>query len=874
MSHHLQYVWTSLMKLKISAIVALALASSVSLGAVENIRTETINVYSGAPLPSIGISLQKVPSNIQIIKGAKMEKEPGVTIADYLTNNAQGVTVSETQGNPYQPNINYRGYSATPFEGAPQGLSVYLDGVRVNEPFGDTVNWDLIPQFAIQNMQLVPGSNPVYGLNTLGGSISIQTKNGRTNPGGAIQFSTGSFGRQTALAEYAGVTKDGKFDYYIADQTSNERGWRRSSPSQTNQFFTKLGWQDSYTKINVSLLDANTKLTGNGLTPLSIMTAEGRDAVYTTPDITRNSLTHLTLNGEHWLSDHTMLSGNAYTRFSNKQTINGDFNDDFDSRAFFLDNDQLSSAGNLVRGGTTYTETYPTSITYKDGAGTTQTLNLTRNSNPVPSALVGKVCLRDDDLTALGLEEESCRIAAMNKSYTRQRTYGFNVQASNDKDLFGKKNEIIVGAAFSKTDILYNQTSQLGGPGDGKKIDGVLVVGGGWFDANKAPMGLSPSQFSTEVNLDGKTYNSSLYLNDVMSLTPQWHLNGAVRLNHASVENTDFLNAKGSANSLDGSYKFVRLNPMLGITYTPTENTTLYGSYSESNRAPTSIELGCANPLRPCKLPNAMASDPPLDQVVVKTYETGARGKINEALNWSGSVYHAKNHQDIQFISASASPGRGYFDNVGTTKRQGLDLALGGKLDDKLNWNFGYSYIEATYDSNLTLASNCVNSSKNYEDGQQFETNSTLLNDCSIDVAKGSKLANIPKESLKMRVEYKVLSNWSIGTNLVGFTKKYVEGNENQRHDSSSGVAGSTPGYAIVNLDTNFDAGKGWKFFAKVTNLFDREYVTGGRLVKNHYNADGTFSINGNDALAVVPGAPRAAWFGVRYEFGGEDKKN
>jgi len=863
------------MKLKLFSVAALAALNLTSLAFADALTTKTIDVYSGSPLPSIGITLNKVPSNIQVIKGANVEKEPGVSIADYLMNNAQGVSMSETQGNPYQLNMNFRGYTASPFEGAPQGLSVYLDGVRVNEPFGDTVNWDLIPQFAVQSMQLVPGSNPVYGLNTLGGAISIQTKNGRTNPGGAVQFSVGSFGRSTKSAEYAGVTKDGKIDYYIADQTSNEKGWRRSSPSETNQFFTKLGWQDASTKVNVSLLDAKTKLTGNGLTPESILNKEGRDAVYTTPDRTENSLTHLTINGDHWLNDHTMLSGNTYTRFSNKQTVNGDFNDEFDSKAFFLDNDRINGAGKLVRGGVTFTETYPLTVAWKDSTGATQNLALNRNAAAdVDASLVGKVCLRDDDLTGLGLEEDSCRIATMNKSYTKQRTYGFNLQASNDKDLFGKKNEIILGAAFSKSDISYRQTQQLGGPGDGKKIDGVLVVGGGWFDGNKAPTGLSGSAFSTEVNLDGKTYSSSLYLNDVMSLTPQWHLNGAVRLNHASVENVDLLNAKGSVNSLDGSYKYVRLNPMIGITYTPSDNATIYGSYSESNRAPSSIELGCANPLRPCKLPNAMASDPPLDQVVVKTYEAGARGKINDALNWSGSLYHAKNHQDIQFISASATPGRGYFDNIGTTKRQGLDLGLGGKLDEKLSWNFGYSYIEATYDSNLTLASNCVNTSKNFEGGNQFEDNSTLLNDCSIDVKKGNSLANIPKESLKLRAEYRILPNWTLGSNVVGFTKKYVEGNENQQHDSSRGIAGSTPGYAIVNLDTNIDAGKGWKVFAKVTNLFDREYITGGRLVKNHYNSDGTFSINGNDSLAVVPGAPRAGWIGVRYEFGGADKKD
>ena len=93
--------------------------------------------------------------------------------------NVQSVDINEAQGNPSQTDINYRGFTASPLLGTPQGLSVFLDGVRINEPFGDVVNWDLIPQAAISTIQLIPGSNPTFGLNTLGGAIAVTTKNGR-----------------------------------------------------------------------------------------------------------------------------------------------------------------------------------------------------------------------------------------------------------------------------------------------------------------------------------------------------------------------------------------------------------------------------------------------------------------------------------------------------------------------------------------------------------------------------------------------------------------------------------------------------------------------------------------------------------------------
>ena len=202
------------MKLKLSAVVAVALTSAASLGAAEKFTTSTINVYSATPLPSIGLPLDLVPANIQVIKREDLKNQVGVTIADFANNNLQSVSIQETQGNPFQPDVTYRGYSASPLDGNPQGLSVFLDGVRVNEPFGDSVRWDLIPSFAIQGMQLIPGSNPLYGLNTLGGAIALQTKSGRTNQGAAIEASGGSWGRKNVSAEYGGVSKDGSVDYY------------------------------------------------------------------------------------------------------------------------------------------------------------------------------------------------------------------------------------------------------------------------------------------------------------------------------------------------------------------------------------------------------------------------------------------------------------------------------------------------------------------------------------------------------------------------------------------------------------------------------------------------------------------------------------
>ena len=318
------------MKLKLFAIIALALASSLSLGAAEKLTTGTINIVSTTPLPSIGLPLNIIPANIQIFDSKDLRNQPGVTFADQLMNNAQGVTFNEIQGNPWQPDVSFRGFSASPLAGTPQGMSVFVDGVRVNEPFGDTVHWDLVPNFAVQGMQVVPGSNPVYGLNTLGGALALQTKDGRSNQGIALEGEAGSWGRKRSLAQIGGVSKDGSVDYFLGAQHTTEDGWRKYSPSHINQTFGKIGWQNEKTKVNLSYIGAYNNMIGNGLTPIELL-GENRDGVQTTPDQTKNYLNHFALNAAHWVNNNVMLSANAYHRTSNRSTLNGDANDDFDS---------------------------------------------------------------------------------------------------------------------------------------------------------------------------------------------------------------------------------------------------------------------------------------------------------------------------------------------------------------------------------------------------------------------------------------------------------------------------------------------------------------------------------------------------------------
>ncbi|MBL8506320.1 MAG: TonB-dependent receptor [Methylobacillus glycogenes] len=772
---------------KLSAIAVLVanVCALTAVHAADNdaLTTDKVNVVGTTPLPSLGLPLEQVPAGIQLITGPQLKKQRSVTIADYLLNNIPGVNVNDTQNNPFQPDINFRGYSASPLLGTPQGLSVFVDGVRVNEPFGDVVSWDLIPVNAIANMSLIPGSNPLFGLNTLGGALSLQTKSGRDNQGGALEASVGSWGRKTGSAEFGGVSQDGSVDYFVAANSFREDGWRDHSPTDVRQLFAKVGWQNETSKLDLSYTGADNDMIGNGLTPSEMLRTLGRKTILTRPDQTRNTMSFLNLTGAHWFNSDVMLSGNVYYRSSNTRTLNGDGNDDVDDQEY------------------------------------------------------------QADCTGSNEAEDECG-GALNRSRARKTGYGFTTQLSFNQDLMAYKNQFIVGLGYDHSKTRFSQFTEYGNLTDSRGVTGV-----GLFNEE-----------DEQVKLTGKTKTWSVFATDTLSLSELWHLTLSARYNHTKVDNLDHITPADDEETLTGKHSFNRINPAIGLNFTPTKDLTVYGSYNEGSRAPTSIELGCANPAVPCKLPNAMAGDPPLKQVVAKTYEAGVRGKFSEDIRWSASAYRAQNTDDIQFVYANASNGMGYFDNVGKTRRVGIDTNLAGNVGN-FNWMVGYSYIKATYQSNFDLV-NEVNTSR-VEIGEDAGGDDVE----GINVRKGNRMVGIPSHQFKFRGEYAITPKWSVGTNIIAFSDQYARGNENNKDQGEGAKLG---GYAVVNLDTRYNFGNGWQLFAKAINIFDREYSSGGMIGESFFSASGIYD-NGEDHRASLraPGAPRAGWVGVRWEFGG-----
>jgi iron complex outermembrane recepter protein len=748
-------------------------------------------IIGTTPLPGLGVPLNEVPANVQTGDSKDMQRQQTLNVADYLNNNFSGINASESAANPYQMDINYHGFTASPLLGTPEGLSVYVDGVRVNESFGDTVNWDLIPQSAISTVTLMSGSNPVFGLNTLGGALSIRTKSGHDDPGTEFEAYGGSFGRRAFEATTGGAF--GNFDYFLTGNFFDESGWRQNSPSRNVQGFGKIGWQTEKTDLDLSYTYADTSLYGNGATPTSMLNYNYESSY--TPDFTANLLNFVNLTATQFLADKLLLSGNVFDRHLITNAINGNVNDSY------LDNDDY------------------------DGPP----INCS-----VPPA----------NETALAY----CSPGQNATGRLVQSTWGVGLQLTDSQRLFGGDNQAIVGADYTSSQDTFAQSYQYGGLTAGR----LLIYTE------------SPYNDETVISLGGSNKIYGVYLTDTFSPSTLLHFNLAARYN----SNTETLNGYSLDTTLGpgfnqptqllGNHTFTRINPAFGFTVTPSEALTLYADYNQASRAPTVIELGCANPAAPCGLPNDFASDPNLEQVVARTLEVGLRGSLPEQrLVWSADLFRTVNSNDIQFVASAINAG--YFANVGDTRRQGFDLAVGGK-DGAFNWHLAYSFVDATFQSAFTV---------------NAESNSSADANGNIQVSPGDRIPLIPRNTGRLALDYDVTSRWNIGASLVAASGSYLHGNENnanvpgQTNAAGAYILGSgwIPSYTVVNLQTGVRVTKQLQLFAHIVNLLDRKYSTAGFLTSNAFTPGGAFIANPNNwsnENAVSPAQPFAIWAGVR----------
>lgn len=799
-----------------------------------------VSVVGTTPLAGLDRPLDTIPSPVKVATDRDIQASGALDLPDFLNRRLANVYLNELQGNPMQPDLNYRGYTASPLLGTPQGVSVYMDGVRLNQPFGDVVSWDLIPRVAIAEMAMIAGSDPLFGLNTLGGALSLRTKDGISHPGSSVQVSGGSFGRKLADLEHGGSTTKG-LNWFLAGSLFFEDGWRESSPSNVRQFFGKLGSQRERTSVALTLAYANNSLIGNGLQDQRFLDRDYK-SVYTKPDRTANRSPLLNLNLRRRLSNAVTFSGNAYFRHIRTRTMNGDINAGSLDQAVYQPN--ASERNALAAAG--YSG-FPT-------AGATAA------NTPFPFwRCIGNVLLDDEP-------GEKCN-GLINRTGSQQRNYGLAGQLSWFGRIGANRNQATAGAAYDGNSVSFDQSTELGYllpdrsvKGTGAYADG--VTGG---DVNGVP-------FDTRVNLAGRVHSASVYATDTLTVADRFNLTLSGRLNRTSIDNLDRIRPRPGTGSLTGRHEFQRFNPAIGATYRLAGQVSLYAGFTEGNRAPTSIELGCADPATPCKLPNALAGDPPLKQVVTRTFETGVRGTGERGLRWSAGWFRASNKNDIIFV-ASEQTGFGYFKNFEATRRQGIELDLNAKAG-RVTLGGGYTFLQATFESRET-----VNGGGNSTNTLAQSISRGL--DGTIDLNPGSRIPLIPSHMAKAYADFQVTSKFLIDCGVVGVSSSYVRGNANNQHQPDGTYylgSGKSNGYGVANFGARYKLHRMIEVFAQVNNIFDRRFYSGGQLGSTGFTAAGNFSArpfapasNGDYPIVhttfYAPGAPRGGWLGLRASF-------
>jgi iron complex outermembrane recepter protein len=739
---------------------------------------QSVEIIATTPLAGSGLDRSNVPAIIQSIN-AKQLQQNGTNFTDCLNQQLGSVHLNYAGGNALQPELNYRGFTASPILGISQGVAVFQDGMRLNEAFGNIVNWDIIPTFALENVELMSGSNPVFGLNALGGALSLRTKSGFSSPEKIISIEGGSFGKLHAIAQIGG--NHGKLGYYLGGDLFRETGWRDFSPSKVGRAFTKLTWMLGENTLHLSGTFAQSQLHGNGPAPVDLLKINRR-AIFTHPDRTENQLNQLNAQWSRPLGEKWQLQTVVYTKWMNNHTFNGD-----------------ETPYVICKTGTLAGLLCETPEVAPDGTLKWEAL-LDKNNQPIRAT-------------------DAVSSAINNRTNTRQLTFGSTTQFSSSQHILNKNNHFIAGLSFDGSNARFGSSVELA-----KLTNTRGTEGSGIYNIEEA------------VDLQFHATNTSLYFLESFSLMDSLIVQASGQLQHATIVLEDQL-----GDDLNGEHAYLRFNPSLGFVWKTLQNVAIYGNYSVAARTPTPVELTCADPDAPCRLPNAFLSDPPLKQAVARTTEIGARFQ-RKKIAVTATFFQTLVQDDIYFISAGASRNSGYFSNIGNTLRSGIEL--GYEFHQK-NWDMygNYTFLSATFQEHFTINSPFHPIAKQGE----------------IEVNKGNSLPLVPKHIAKIGATYHFSSNngifWQFGTQILMNGSQVVRGDENNSLEKVNG-------YMVGNIFASCRISPKIMFSTRITNIWNQQYETFGLL--GSANTLPTFE-KFTQPYFLTPGAPLAVSVSAKF---------
>jgi len=691
--------------------------------------TERLDVVGVSPLIGAPVDRQIVPASVATIGSDELSSRGATSLSGDLNERLGSISLENTTTNVFQPTLRFRGFTASPLLGLPQGIAVFQNGVRVNEPFGDTVQFDLIPMFALSRIQLSAGVEPIFGLNALGGALALQLKNGFENNGFRGELSSGSFGRVTGTAELG--ANRGRWAVYMGATRFDETGWRVSSNSGITQVVGDLSYRSNVIEAGMSVTYADTVLNGNGPAPVELLAVD-RASVFTYPDTTQNRLLLTQGRFNVFASPMWSLQATVYRRALERQTLNGD------EAEFSICNDVPGEA--------------PTNTLCADRVGEDEDEE-SAGGDPLVDTVTNRF-ITAEDVTG---------DAAFNRTDTRTVGHGASIQAATTKQIGDRDNVLTFGTSIDFSSVGFSSTSEVGTlTGDRS------VVGSGLF------AGIFPHAPDDRFNTGLDTNNRTLgfYVSNTLSLSNRTHLTISSRYNRTDLAILDRLGT-----SLNGTHAFQRLNSSIGLSKRLGSDLWTFVRYSESSRMPTAAELTCSDPEEPCRVPNAFISDPPLEQAVARSAEGGVRGQIGDGtqhpLNWSATVYKTLIKSDIIFVASPLLRGTGFFKNAGSTSRLGMEAELHGTVN-RVTWFANYGLVQATFGSSLSLPSN-------------QEINSAATAEGAIAVRPGDLLPGIPRHSFKTGSEIALSRAWNVAIDTMLSSNRVFLGDEGNDQDKLAG---------------------------------------------------------------------------------------
>jgi iron complex outermembrane receptor protein len=659
-----------------------------------------VTVVAPTRLPGDPLPISSVPATIDVVPGDALEGS-GTTTLQRALERLPGVTLGDQQGNSHQLDVGFRGFQASPVTGVPQGVSVFVDGVRVNEPTVDEVNFDLLPLDDIERIELIRGPSAAFGRNTLGGALNIITRRGERGYQIVPQIEAGSFGRQKYRVRVSGA--DGPIDYYVAGSFFHEDGWRDASASRLGKLFAKVGFQRDGTDLTLSYQRAQNRIEQPGSLPESELRRDRRQN-FTAGDFFSPLLDLATLNLRQELGARLSLAVTGFVRSLGVEQFNVNLVDE-NTRTFF----------NTLSTGATVQLTHQAEVFGR------------RNR------LVGGFDHFHSGVTVKVFEEPNGRSRIDSRVHDHSDAFGFYLEDTLDlaRDLLAAG-------------------------------DAVVVTASGRYDS----------------------------------------IRHDIRDDHV----------RATRPSATQDSRFERVNPRVGVNYDVSPAVGFFASYSEGFRAPAFLELTCATPAAVCPgLQAGVAPDPPIKAVKAHSYEAGVRARPLPWLEAQLSLFRTDVIDDIFSISPKGTVGV-FFQNVGDTRREGVEAGLRATAPRRVSGYVNYAYTAATFRDDIELATS-------------RQTASCTVGLCTQHVTKGNELPLVPRHRLNAGVEY-FLTPWlaaSLGMRYVG-TQRLRGDEENVEEPLADSVVFGAGLKAQV---------KGLSAFLAIENLFNARYETFGTFAPN-----------------------------------------